>query len=159
MWVAYVIIAAALIIGIVIGLNKRQQINELRDEGKIIKRNYKFVEKGEEFTAKIGSYAALKQELESMPLPCSMKGNASSQVDFTSTNYAARLYKVDYDEPSGIGVFRFEYTRWKTARYGYMDETSMNLLMTSVEKVFLKLDPNTGVKFYDLNFKTSHSIF
>ena len=35
----------------------------------------------------------------------------------------------------------------------------MNALMTSVEKTFLSLDPNTGVKTYEIDFKTKHNIF
>ena len=42
---------------------------------------------------------------------------------------------------------------------GYENDNAMNILMTSVEKCFLELDPNTGVSFYDLDFKTKHKLF
>ena len=41
----------------------------------------------------------------------------------------------------------------------YENDNAMNVLMTSVEKCFLALDPNTGVTFYDLDFKTKHKVF
>ena len=153
----YLIIAVVFAAAVAIGLKKRKQISQLRDDGKIIRREYRFAEKGELFTSKIGSYVELKKELEKMLLPCAMKGNTSSKVEFTAKNYTARLYRVDFHEPSGVGQYRFEFTSWKNGRYGYLDETGMNILMTSIEKAFLALDPNTGVSTYGLNFKTSHS--
>ena len=156
-WIVLPICLIAIGIGIAIGLPRGKKIKQLREEGKITVRSERFAEKGEEFTSKVGSYASLKEQLEKAVIPCAMEGNTSTQVDFKSTDFAARLYKVDFDAPSGIGIFRFEFTRWKTANYGYADDTSMNMLMTSVEKVFLSLDPNTGVKYYDLDFKTHHS--
>lgn len=59
----------------------------------------------------------------------------------------------------GIGVYRFSFTRWKSGDYGYLDDNRMNMLMTSVEKAFLQLDPNAGIRPFDLNVKTKYSIF
>ena len=158
MWLGILLCVLAVGIGLAIGIPRGMKIKKLREDGKIVVRNYRYAEKGEEFTSRVGSFEALKYQLENAEIPCGMQGNTATQVDFSSSNFAARLYKVDFDEPSGIGIFRFEFTRWKTARYGYMDDSLMNMLMTSVEKAFFNLDPNTGVKFYDLNFKTHHSI-
>ncbi len=159
MGLAILLVIVAVGIGVLIGLKRAKVIKELRNDGKIVVRNYRYAEKGEEFTSKIGTFVALKEELEKADIPCAMEGNASTEVDFKSTNYSARLYKVDFDEPSGIGIFRFEFTSWKTGRYGYLDDNSMNMLMTSIEKAFLNLDPNTGVTSYELNFKTKHNFF
>ncbi len=159
MWWVFLLIAGAIIIGVAIGLKKGNEIKQLRSEGKIVVRNYRYAEKGEEFTSKIGNYVALKDQLEKLVTFCGMEGNAGSRVDFKSANFSARLYKVDFDEGSGIGIFNFEFTSWKTERYGNVDDIKMNMLMTAVEKAFLELDPNTGVTSYDLDFKTKRSIF
>lgn len=158
MWMVYV--ATALVIGIAvfIGLKQRKVLKGLKAEGKIVDRSLNFAEKGEEFTAKIGSYTALKEQLLKLVKICAMEGNTSSVVKFQSKCYAARLLRVDFDEPSGIGIFRFEFTRWKEGDYTYVDNTEMNMLMTAVEKAFLNLDPNTGVKKYNLSTKTKHSL-
>lgn len=159
MWIGILVAAIAIAIGVVIGVKRGKEIKALQNDGKIIKRNMNYAEKGEEFTSKIGTYNALAQALKQQGIPCEAEGTTSTQVLFSGTDYRARLYKVDFDEPSGIGVFRFEFTQWKTGRYTYTNETGMNMLLTSVEKAFLSLDPNTAVSTYALNFKTSHSIF
>ena len=99
----------------------------------------------------------LKAELEKMVLPCETKGN-TTQATFTGSSYSARLYRVDFDEPSGVAIYRFEFTAWKTNSATYVEAISMNRLMTAVEKAFLALDPNTAVTSYDIDFKTKHSI-
>lgn len=159
MWWMYFLIATVIIIAVVIGLNQRKEIEQLRAEGKIVERSYRYAEKGEEFTAKIGNYSVLKDQLVKLVTSCGMEGNTDSQVIFKSANFSAHLYKVDFDEAFGIGIYRFEFTQWRTAEYGYADDNKMNMLMTAVEKAFLQLDPNTGVKSYDLNFKTKRSVF
>lgn len=159
MWWGILLVVLAIGIGIALAIPRGKKIKQLREDGKIVLRNYRYAEKGEEFTSKVGTFEALKVQLEQAEIPCGMEGNTATQVNFNSSNFTARLYKVDFDEPSGIGIFRFEFTRWKTGRYGYTDDTLMNMLMTSVEKAFLSLDPNTGVKSYDIDFKTRHSIF
>lgn len=159
MWIAIIIIVAAFAIALPIAISRGKKVKAMLDQGQIIKRSSRYAEKGEEFTSKIGTFVALKKELLKMQRPCNMSGNTGTVVNFTASSYEARLYKVDFDEASGIGIYRFEFTKWRTGRYGYEEDTSMNMLMTSVEKAFLNLDPNTGVKFYDLDFKTKHRLF
>ena len=157
MWWGILIAAVAIGIGLMIGIPRAKEIKRLQSEGKIVRRAANYAEKGEEFTARIGSFAALKQQLEQAGIPCAMEGNAGSQVNFRGSAFAARLYVKAFDQPSGIGIFRFEFTKWKTGSYGYEEDNRMNQLMTAVEKVFLTLDPNAGVTAYELDFKTKHS--
>ena len=152
------VFAIILAIAIPLGIKQGKANKQLLEEGKIIQRNLHFAEKGEEFTSKIGSKENLKAQLEQMTLPCAMKGNTSQAV-FTADTYTARLYQTAFDEPSGIAVYRFEFTSWKSNGTTYNEAIGMNMLMTSVEKVFLTLDPNTAVKQYDIDFKTKHSVF
>ena len=159
MWWVILLVIAAVGIGVMLGLKQARQNKQLISEGKMIRRDLRFAEKGEEFTSRVGSYKALADKISSMYSPCKIEGNASTQVVFTGSTYAARLYKVKYDEPSGIGIFRFEFTHWKSSGGVYENVNAMNVLMTSVEKCFLELDPNTGVRFYDLDFKTKHKVF
>ena len=159
MWLGILIAVVAIGIGVALGMKQAKQNKQLISEGKIIRRDLRFAEKGEEFTSRVGSYKALADRISSMYSPCKIEGNASTQVVFTGSTYAARLYKVKFDEPSGIGIFRFEFTHWKSSGGVYENVNAMNVLMTSVEKCFLELDPNTGVSFYDLDFKTKHKVF
>ena len=159
MWLGILIAVVAIGIGVALGMKQAKQNKQLISEGKMIRRDLRFAEKGEEFTSRVGSYKALADRISSMYSPCKIEGNASTQVVFTGSTYAARLYKVKFDEPSGIGIFRFEFTHWKSSGGVYENVNAMNVLMTSVEKCFLELDPNTGVSFYDLDFKTKHKVF
>ena len=159
MWLGILIAVVAIGIGVALGMKQAKQNKQLISEGKMIRRDLRFAEKGEEFTSRVGSYKALADKISSMYSPCKIEGNASTQVLFTGSTYAARLYKVKFDEPSGIGIFRFEFTHWKSSGGVYENVNAMNVLMTSVEKCFLELDPNTGVSFYDLDFKTKHKVF
>ena len=158
MWIAMILIFAIIFaIAIPLGIKQGKATKKLYEEGKIIQRDSRFAEKGEEFTSRIGSMENLKAELQKMVLPCDTKGT-TSQATFTGDKFTARLYKVDYDGPSGIAVYRFEFTSWKTHNGMYVESVGMNMLMTAVEKVFLALDPGTAVKLYGLDFKTKHSI-
>ena len=159
MWLGILIAVVAIGIGVALGMKQAKQNKQLISEGKMIRRDLRFAEKSEEFTSRVGSYKALADKISSMYSPCKIEGNASTQVVFTGSTYAARLYKVKFDEPSGIGIFRFEFTHWKSSGGVYENVNAMNVLMTSVEKCFLELDPNTGVSFYDLDFKTKHKVF
>ncbi|MBR6119624.1 MAG: hypothetical protein IKQ04_04825 [Oscillospiraceae bacterium] len=159
MWFGILIAVVAIGIGAALGMKQAKQNKQLISEGKMIRRDLRFAEKGEEFTSRVGSYKALADKISSMYSPCKIEGNASTQVVFTGSTYAARLYKLKFDEPSGIGIFRFEFTHWKSSGGVYENVNAMNVLMTSVEKCFLELDPNTGVRFYDLDFKTKHKVF
>ena len=159
MWWGILIAVVAIGIGAALGMKQAKQNKQLISEGKMIRRDLRFAEKSEEFTSRVGSYKALADKISSMYSPCKIEGNASTQVVFTGSTYAARLYKVKFDEPSGIGIFRFEFTHWKSSGGVYENVNAMNVLMTSVEKCFLELDPNTGVSFYDLDFKTKHKVF
>lgn len=156
MWFGLLIVALVLAIAIPIGVQQGKANKKLIEEGKMMPRGNHYAEKGEEFTARIDSFEALSAGLKNMLLPCQMSGN-TAKIIFTSEKYSARLYRVAFDESTRIAVYRFEFTSWKTYRGMYEQNNSMNILMTSVEKVFLSLDPNTSVKTYDLDFKTKHS--
>lgn len=153
-----------IVIGVFLGISipliikKRKEVQKLLNDGKIVQRDIHFAEKGEEFTSKIGSYQALSEALGKMELPCRMSGN-TSKVEFTGRAFTAGLYRVDFDKPSGIAIYRFEFHSWKSYRGMYEQSNEMNMLMTSVEKAFLSLDPYTSVSNYAKNFKTKHSLF
>ena len=159
MAVTILIIAAAVGIGIFFGARQAKQTKALLADGKMIRRDMHFAEKGEEFTARIGTPQDLRTALESRPFPCSVNGSTRSAVTFTGSTFAARLLQTAFDAASGIGVYRFEFTRFKQRNGMYEESNAMNLLMTSVEKAFLQLDPNTGVKPYALDLRTKHTIF
>ena len=158
MWVAVLIVVVVFAIAIPLGISEGKNNKRLLDEGKIMRRGSKWPEKGEEFTSRIGSMQALHDALDAMNNPCPMEGNTSKLI-FKGPSYSAVLYRVAFDEPSGIAIYRFEFTSMKINGVRYENDIEMNYLLTAIEKVFLGLDPNTGVKTYELDLKTRHSIF
>ena len=158
MWFVIIGLVIMFAIAIPIGISRGKATKQLFDEGKIIDRGLKFAEKGEEFTSKIGSMQALHDAMDKLELPCEMEGNTAKLV-FKGNTYSAVLYRVAFDEPSGIAIYRFEFTSMQIRDVKYTEDVLMNYLMTAIEKMFLGLDPNTGVKSYELDLKTKHSLF
>ena len=159
MWFGISVFLIALTIGVSIGVSRWKKIKTLREEGKIILRDSRYAEQGEVFTSRIGSYGALKQALEHRGIPCTAEGSTATQILFSGTGFRARLCRQAFDAESGVGVYRFEFTSWRTGSYGYQNETGMNMLLTTVERAFLDLDPKTGVTSYDLQLRTKHTLF
>lgn len=157
----YLLLFLIIVIVAIYGVKVSRKAKELREDGKIIAREYHFADKGEEFTSKIGSFENLANELKQMQVPCAVNGSASTEVIFSTNQFSARLYKVDFDEPSGIAIYRFQFSHWKEVGdfSSYEDPLGMNQVMTAVEKAFLNLDPNTGVKEYKNEVETKRTIF
>lgn len=76
---------------------------------------------------------------------------------FTGSTWSARLYRKN--DEAGKTIYSFQYLNWKTHNGGIMYEDYMNMLLTSIEKMFLSIDPDTQVKTRLLETKTSHKFF
>ena len=63
MWWAILIAVAAVGIGVMLGMKQAKQNKQLISEGKMIRRDYRYAEKGEEFTSRVGSYKALADKI------------------------------------------------------------------------------------------------
>ncbi len=55
-------------------------------------------------------------------------------------------------------IYRFEFTQWKMNDYAPKDALGMNMLLTSVEKAFLRIDDNTTVHNVRLEYRTKHNL-
>ena len=64
MWWGILLVVLAIGIGIALAIPRGKKIKQLREDGKIVLRNYRYAEKGEEFTSKVGTFEALKDQLE-----------------------------------------------------------------------------------------------
>ena len=150
------ILAGAFAIGI--HINKK-----LIREGKIAKRDIDFADYASEFTSRVGSPEAVTDAVKALDyrmIGANMKGNSVRQsFQFSGSGYSATLDRIDYDEPSGIAVYKFRFTQFKMNGSVPQNSISMNKLLTQIEKMFLAFDPCTGVKNYKLDFHTKHSVF
>ena len=154
------LISAAIISGaFAYGLSKHKK---LVGEGQITDRNTDFAEYVYEFTSKIGSVRTLTDAIHSLDynkIGADMEGDIYQQrFQFGNSKFRAILICTAYDEPSGIAVYRFQFTQFRTNGSIPSDSLTMNKLLTQIEKVFLSLDPNTDVKHYRSDLKSKYSL-
>ena len=145
------IIAAVVLIVVAIGFSAWWK-GRLIGQGKIIQRASDFVEYAEIFTVRPipnEEYAAALKALDLKKTGTSLEGNTKA-VKFTGAYFSASIRCV---------VYRFEFDSWKT-KYGRPSfENEMNMLLTTVEKMFVQLDPNTQVSTVKNEITTKRSIF
>ena len=136
------IIVAVILIVVVIGFSAWWK-GRLIGQGKIIQRASDFVE------------SALKA-LDLKKTGTSLEGNTKA-VKFTGAYFSASIRCVEQTDTNS--VYRFEFDSWKT-KYGRPSfENEMNMLLTTVEKMFVQLDPNTQVSTVKNEITTKRSIF
>lgn len=140
----------------------QQRSKKLEDEGKIVKRDASFIESAEVFTLSGGDFADLVPALEKMNLSGTgasweSKG-ATRTVYFKSGHgWAAQLQALESD--SEKSRYSFQFTNWQTRKGMPWRVDTMNMLLTSVEKAFLSLDPSTQVETTRIKTKSKPSFF
>ncbi|MBR3460130.1 MAG: hypothetical protein IKH21_04960 [Clostridia bacterium] len=138
-------------------LKKNQQLTR---EGKIISRPPNFAENAEIFTLGNTDNQAVFREISSInydEMSVKMSADGSmQQFRFTGKCWTAKLSQQSCDNSSC--VYRFEFTQWKMNDYAPKDALGMNMLLTSVEKAFLRIDGNTTVQNVRLEYRTKHNL-
>ncbi|TGX97554.1 hypothetical protein E5357_12005 [Hominisplanchenecus murintestinalis] len=138
-----------------------QRHKKLVDSGKVIDRESNFVEKAEDFIISQGVPDEVQKQIQTLPyaeMKVSMRTEGGGQSFlFTGSTWSARLYRKN--DEAGKTIYSFQYLNWKTHNGGIMYEDYMNMLLTSIEKMFLSIDPDTQVKTRLLETKTSHKFF
>lgn len=136
-----------------------QRHKKLVDSGKVIERERNYMEKAEDFFLTPEAPAQVAERIRLLPyaeMKASMKSENNGQSFlFTGPTWSARLYRKN--DEAGKAVYSFQYLSWKTHNGGVQYGDQMNMLLTSLEKMFLGIDPNTQVKTRLLETKTSHS--
>ena len=154
------------VVGIVIAacVVARKQRNNLMDEGKLIQREPKFWDKSETFSVAGATLEDIFHKLPADDLKKYMGGyelqRDKNRIVFVHNGYeesfAGTLSLVSSD--NGINTFTLLINQYKT-KHSSPNELSLNVLYTSVEKVFLGIDPNVKVKTEYVDRKVKHSLF
>ena len=152
-----VAIAVTVVIFIIMALRDKK----LASEGKIIKRSGDFVEKAEDFILDLSDPGIVVEKVRALSYneiksSVQIEGNGQSFL-FTGANWSARLYRKGDND--GKAVYSFQYLNWKEDRGIIQYALHMNMLLTSIEKMFLSIDPNTQVKTRMLEVTTKHKFF
>ena len=154
-WILIILISSALF------YYMYQRHKKLVDSGKVIDRERNFVEKAEDFIVSLEAPSEVQKRIKALPyseMKATMRteGNGQSFL-FTGSTWSARLCRKG--DEAGKAVYSFQYLSWKTHNGGIMYEDHMNMLLTSIEKMFLSIDPGAQVKTRLLETKTSHKFF
>lgn len=134
--------------------------SKLESQGKIIRREKGFNENAEIFTMGPIDKNQVTEGLKAIgsTQKVSINGNTQSQ-SFSITGgswsqWSARLKMMEANEEKT--VYRFHFNQWKNNSHSTTpeDPTSMNMLLTAVEKMFVQIDPNTKVHTEPVSYHT-----
>lgn len=137
--------------------------SKLESQGKIVRREKGFNENAEIFTMGPIDQNKVTEGLKEIgnTMRISINGNTNTQ-SFSITGgswsqWSARLKLLEATEEKT--VYRFLFSNWKSGAHSTApeDPTSMNLVLTAVEKMFLNIDPNTKVHTEPVSYHTEKS--
>ncbi len=130
-------------------------------DGSVIKRRPNFMESAEEFTLVSIEPERMTESictLEFKHSRISTKYNDERQLfKFSAVTWEATLRRLSYDDEQM--TYRFQFEHWKmTGTDMPRDFMGMNELATSIEKLFVTLDPNTSVVEIPLEVKEKNTL-
>lgn len=153
-WIVLIGFTAALLY---IMYSRRQK---LYDSGQIIKRNLDYLKQMHYFTLENGDWERVWTALKDADYHKAASVARDSQkplVHYNGVNWSAQLYKCESN--SGKDRYGFQFLKW-TERQGMIQyEAYMNTVLTSIEKTFLRLDPQTEVSTEYVSTKTKPQFF
>lgn len=159
-----VIIPIIVVLFIAALIYSRKRRNKLIDEGKMIQRENKFWDKSETFTVNGVTLAEIFEKLPANDLKQNV-GQYELQSDKNRIVFVHNGYEESYTGTltliaanDGANTYRLLINQYKT-KHTNPNELSLNVLYTSVEKVFLGIDPNIQVKTDYVDRKVTHSLF
>ncbi|MBO4677935.1 MAG: hypothetical protein J5633_10375 [Oscillospiraceae bacterium] len=152
----------AVVIWAIVKARSDKAENKLVEEGKIIQRESNFNEKAEIFSLTLSDTASVTEGIKLLPyhtMPTvSMQADPERQKFFFSSKaWKAQLMQTKYLD--GNAVYHFNFTNWTTYHGAIPDGQSMNILLTSIERMFLSIDPNTQVQTVTLKTKEKTNAF
>lgn len=137
--------------------------SKMEKQGKLVRREKGFNENAEIFTMGPIDQNQVTEGLKEIgsSLRITINGNTQTQ-SFSITGgswsqWSARLKLLEAD--SEKTVYRFHFNHWKSGSHSTTpeDPVSMNMALTAVEKMFLKIDPNTKVHTEPVSYHTEKS--
>ena len=136
------------------------QRKKLLDSGQIIKRRAGFVEYAEIFTIKEMPFSDIAAALRGANYygKANLSFNSEREaVGFGGAGWAAHLYHMNDDILRN--AYCFEFTKWEMRDWMILEGIAMNIVLTTVEKTFLQLDPNTQVSSRKMEIKSRPNFF
>lgn len=161
-WIIILFIVAVIGIGIAVGVSNAKKTDQMAREGKIIQRQMSFWESVELFTT-TASYEQVKAVVKNNSF-----SDSSVDIYYNVEGKQAIVFKSNHSWNAELDClktqgdknkFKLYFPVWKTHRGMPYDVNSMNALVTSIEKIFLNLDPSTIVENRRMEVSTKTKFF
>lgn len=147
-------------------LNNKKK-TELMSKGQIVDRGNNFYKQAHTFTTRTGDFSAIARAIDHYVLgenkitfePYIEQGQIvfNNRVNFGS--FRARLKTLGHQD--GQYYYQFQVETWSEGQYGMtrQDLFGANILLTAIEKAFLRIDPETGADRMAATYKTKTRLF
>ncbi len=161
-WIIILFIVAVIGIGIAVGVSNAKKTDQMAREGRIIQRQMTFWESAEYFTT-TATYEQVKAVVKNNHFSDSYVDiyyNVEGKQAIVFKSNHSWNAELDCLETQGDkNKFKLYFPVWKTHRGMPYDVNSMNALVTSIEKIFLNLDPSTIVENRRMEVSTKTKFF
>ncbi|WP_405342208.1 hypothetical protein [Ruminococcus sp.] len=161
-WIIILFIVAVIGIGIAVGVSNAKKTDQMAREGRIIQRQMTFWESAEYFTT-TATYEQVKAVVKNNHFSDSYVDiyyNVEGKQAIVFKSNHSWNAELDCLETQGDkNKFKLYFPVWKTHRGMPYDVNSMNALVTSIEKIFLSLDPATTVENRRMEVSTKTKFF
>ena len=153
---AFTIVFFVIIVVVVCAIVLPQK-KKLLDSGAMIKRNDAFWKKAELFFTN-SSFEQFVEALRRSQSILSENGISTEYhmndgvVLFQGSTWKSYVEYIGAEEDKN--QFKFAFASWQTYRGMPQNVMPMNVALTTVEKAFLSLDPQTSIETHDLKLKT-----
>lgn len=135
--------------------------NEKMEQGIMVQRAGVFYEMEETFTT-TADWKTVWGALREADYHGSISNGHQQQglcvVDYKSTYFTARFSEMD-NGTEDTHIYKFQFTHWKSRNGIPYSVDLMNVLLTTIEKTFLQIDPATQVSTKKVDFKTNTKFF
>ena len=161
-WLILLILVVVVVIGFAVGASNAKKTDQMAKEGKIIQRQMKFWESAEFFTT-AATYEQVKAAVKSNSFP-----DSSVEIYYDADGKQAIVFKSSHSWNAELDCletqgdknrFKLFFPVWKTHKGMPYDVNSMNALITSIEKIFLFLDPTATVESKKMEVNTKTKFF
>lgn len=143
-----VIVIAAVVIGVGVSIAK---MNRLKGEGKFVNRDMNFQDYDYTFTIKRTSYETVEAEVNQLDLSDvkiedSFYKYKGQPIIILRSSYGWNAQLDLVGEDAEKSQYRFGFPLYSTNKGTVKHAMEMNVMLTLIEKMFLKLDPDADVR-------------
>jgi len=146
---------------------KNKKKTELVTKGLIIDRGNGFYKQAHVFATRVGDFAAIAGNIDRNVLagqkisfePFISQGQVLFQNQISFGSFRARLKTLGLH--NGLYHYQFQVEEWRDVQHGTtrQDIFGANVLLTAIEKAFLRLDPETNADSIAAAYKTRPGLF